>query len=190
MSAAPPFVRRFVAGTTWQDVMPHCETLAQQGIDTTLNILGEDYRGERESRAVQRQYLDLLTHMDGRHSYLSIKLTMLGLMHSEELLRELLDGLLQEAATRGIFVRIDMEGSAWTEKTVAIYEHMKKKFPALGIVLQAYLKRTRADLERLQAVDAKVRLCKGAYKESADIAWQDMQAVRQKLCAVGRDVAA
>ena len=179
MSAVPPFVRRFVAGTTWQDVMPHCEVLAQQGIDTTLNILGEDYRGESESRAVQRQYLDLLARMDGKHSYLSIKLTMLGLMHSEELLRELLDGLLREAETRGVFVRIDMEGSAWTEKTVTIYEQMKKKFPALGIVLQAYLKRTRADLERLQAVDAKVRLCKGAYKEAADIALQDMQSVRQ-----------
>ena len=179
MSAAPLFVRRFVAGTTWQDVMPHCETLAAQGIRTTLNILGEDVRGEQESRAMQRDYIDLIARMDGSSSYLSIKLTMLGLMHSEELTHELLDGLLQEAAARGVFVRIDMEGSAWTEQTVSIYERMKKTYPALGIVLQAYLKRTRADLARLQAVDGKVRLCKGAYKESADIAWQDMQAIRQ-----------
>jgi len=179
MSAAPPFVRRFVAGTTWQDVRPHCERLAAQGIRTTLNILGEDYRDKQESHAVQRQYLDLIARMDGGNSYLSIKLTMLGLMHSEALACELLDGLLQVAAARGVFVRIDMEGSAWTEQTVSIYARMKKKFPALGIVLQAYLKRTRADLERLRAVDAKVRLCKGAYKESADIALQDMQAIRQ-----------
>ena len=179
MSAAPPLVRRFVPGTTWQDVMPHCETFAAQGIRTTLNILGEDVRGERESRAVQRAYIDLLAHMDGSNSYLSIKLTMLGLMHSKALAEELLAGLLQEAAARGVFVRIDMEGSAWTEQTVSIYERMKKNFPALGIVLQAYLKRTRADLARLQAVDAKVRLCKGAYKESADIALQDMYAIRQ-----------
>ena len=179
MSAAPPFVRRFVAGTTWQDVMPHCERLAAQGIRTTLNILGEDYRDKQESHAVQHQYLDLIARMDGSNSYLSIKLTMLGLMHSEALACELLDGLLQVAAARGVFVRIDMEGSAWTEQTVSIYARMKKKFPALGIVLQAYLKRTRADLERLRTVDAKVRLCKGAYKESADIALQDMQAIRQ-----------
>lgn len=179
MSAAPPFVRRFVAGTTWQDVMPHCERLAAQGIRTTLNILGEDYRDKQESHAVQRQYLDLIARMDGNNSYLSIKLTMLGLMHSEALACELLDGLLQEAAARGVFVRIDMEGSSWTEQTVSIYARMKKKFPALGIVLQAYLKRARADLERLRAVDAKVRLCKGAYKESADIALQDMQSIRQ-----------
>ena len=179
MNSVPPFVRRFVAGATWQDVMPHCERLAAQGIRTTLNMLGEDYRDEHKSRAVQRQYLDLIARMDGNNSYLSIKLTMLGLMHSEALACELLDGLLQVAAARGVFVRIDMEGSSWTEQTVSIYARMKKKFPALGIVLQAYLKRTRADLERLQAVDAKVRLCKGAYKESADIAWQDMQIIRQ-----------
>ncbi len=179
MSSAPPIVRRFVAGTTWQDVMPHCESLAAQGIRTTLNILGEDFRGEQESRAVQREYIELLARMDGSNSYLSIKLTMLGLMHSEELTCELLDGLLQVAATRGVFVRIDMEGSAWTEQTVSIYARMKKKYPALGIVLQAYLKRTRADLERLQAVEARVRLCKGAYKEAADIAWQDMRSIRQ-----------
>ena len=97
MSVAPPLVRRFVAGTTWQDVMPHCESLAAQGIRTTLNILGEDYRGEQESRAVLREYLDLIARMDGRNSYLSIKLTMLGLMHSEELTCELLDSLLQES---------------------------------------------------------------------------------------------
>ena len=179
MSKAPPLVRRFVAGTTWQDAEPHCKSLAAQGIRTTLNMLGEDVRDEQESRAVQRKYLDLLAHMDGSTSYLSIKLTMLGLMHSEALVRELLDGLLQEAAARGVFVRIDMEGAAWTEQTVAIYAQMKKKYPALGIVLQAYLKRTHADLKRLQAVDAKVRLCKGAYKEEVDIAWQDMQAIRQ-----------
>lgn len=179
MSAAPPLVRRFVAGSTWQDALPHCKSLAAQGIRTTLNILGEDLRGEQESRAMQREYLDLVARMDGSSSYLSIKLTMLGLMHSEELACELLDGVLQEAAARGVFVRIDMEGSAWTEQTVAIYARMKKKYPALGIVLQAYLKRTRADLERLQAVDAKVRLCKGAYKESPDIALQDVQAIRQ-----------
>ena len=179
MSAAPPLVRRFVAGTTWQDVTPHCERLAAQGIRTTLNILGEDYRDERECHAVQHQYLDLIARMDGNNSYLSIKLTMLGLMHREALACELLDGLLQVAAARGVFVRIDMEGSAWTEQTISIYARMKKKFPALGIVLQAYLKRTRADLERLRTVDAKVRLCKGAYKESADIALQDMQAIRQ-----------
>ena len=157
MNAVPPFVRRFVAGTTWQDVVPHCESLAAQGIRTTVNILGEDYRGEQASRAVQREYLDLVTQMDGSNSYLSIKLTMLGLTQSEELTCELLDDLLQAAAARGVFVRIDMEGSAWTEQTVAIYARMKKKYPALGIVLQAYLKRTRADLERLKAVDAKVR---------------------------------
>ncbi len=179
MNAVPPFVRRFVAGTTWQDVVPHCEYLAAQGIRTTVNILGEDYRGEQASRAVQREYLDLVTQMDGSNSYLSIKLTMLGLTQSEELTCELLDGLLQAAAARGVFVRIDMEGSACTEQTVSIYARMKKKYPALGIVLQAYLKRTRADLDRLRAVDAKVRLCKGAYKESAEIALQDMRTIRQ-----------
>ncbi len=184
MSAAPPLVRRFVAGTTWRDALPRCKDLAAQGIRTALNILGEDYRGERESRAVQRAYLDLLARMEGDTSYLSIKLTMLGLMHSEELACELLDGLLQAAARHGVFVRIDMEGSRWTEQTIAIYMRMKKKFPALGIVLQAYLKRTQADLERLQGVDAKVRLCKGAYKEAAQIAWQDLRDIRSNYATL------
>lgn len=186
MGSVPFFVRRFVAGTTYQDVVPHTNSLGTQGIRTTINILGENYTTEEQIRKVHKEYLHLVHTMDSANTYLSIKLTMLGLSHSEGLTEELLHSLLQAASTRGVFVRIDMEGSAYTEKTVSIYERAKKNFTAVGIVLQAYLKRTKEDLARLQAVDAKVRLCKGAYKEPESLAYQSMAEVRKNYCDLAK----
>lgn len=179
VSVAPPLVRRFVAGTEFVDVLPHMKSLAADGIRTTINILGENYATESQERGVHQKYLDLVTKMNGADTYLSIKLSMLGLAHSEELAAELLHSLLQTAEQRGVFVRIDMEGSAYTEKTIAIYEKAKKKFANVGIVLQAYLKRTADDLARLWRVDAKVRLCKGAYRESPAISFQNVSDIRK-----------
>lgn len=180
-----PFVRRFVAGTVYEDVLPHQQKLAQAGIKTTINILGEDCRLEQQARAMCDTYLLVIKKMhmeDG--CYLSIKPTMIGLAHSIELARELLDKIIRAAQERNLFVRLDMESSQYVDATIALYEEAKRQYAHVGIVLQAYLHRTYADVERLHKVGAHIRLCKGAYKESAAVAIQDMHAIRKNYLKI------
>lgn len=179
MAVSPPLVRRFVAGTTYADTVPHLQKLAGQGIRTTVNLLGEDYADKDRARAMLREYLGVIEELPPSDCYLSIKLTMLGLSCGEDLCQGLLTELLSAAAERQVFVRLDMEGSNYTEKTLAIYEQAKTKFSDVGIVLQAYLHRTATDLVRLKAVDGRIRLCKGAYKESPTIAYQTLADIRR-----------
>lgn len=179
MAVSPPFVRRFVAGTTYSDTVPHLQKLAGRGIRTTVNLLGEDYGDKKRAQAMLAEYLSVINQLPPSDCYLSIKLTMLGLSLGKDFCQGLLVDLLSAAAERQVFVRLDMEGSGYTEQTLVIYEQVKAKFANVGIVLQAYLHRTVTDLERLKAVDGRVRLCKGAYKESATVAYQNLADVRR-----------
>ena len=179
MAVSLPFVRRFVAGTTYADTVPHLQKLAEQGIRTTLNLLGEDYSDKKQAQAMLREYLSIIEQLPPSDCYLSIKLTMLGLSLGEDFCQGLLTELLSAAAQRQVFVRLDMEGSNYTEKTLSIYEQVKRQYPNVGIVIQAYLHRTVADLARLKEVDARIRLCKGAYKESPTIAYQSLADIRR-----------
>ena len=184
MSKVPFFVRRFVAGTDYEDTVPCMEQLSQLGIKSTINILGENCANEQQARDMCELYLQLINKMRASDCYLSLKLTMIGLDCGDELASELLHKMLASAQERGLFVRLDMEGSTYTDRTINIYEKAKQKFNNVGIVLQAYLKRTQEDLLRLQKVDAKIRLCKGAYKETADIAFQSIDGIRNNYLAL------
>lgn len=179
-----PFVRRFVAGTAYEDVLPHQQKLADAGIKTTINILGEDCRREQQAREMCDTYLQVIKKMHTANCYLSIKLTMIGLAHSIELARELLDKVICAAQERSLFVRLDMESSQYVDATITLYEEAKRKYAHVGIVLQAYLHRTCADVARLHKVGAHIRLCKGAYKESAAVAIQDMNAIRKNYLKI------
>ena len=179
-----PFVRRFVAGTAYEDVLPHQRQLANAGIKTTINILGEDCRQEQQARAMCATYLQVIKQMHTTDCYLSVKPTMIGLAHSTALARELLDKIILAAQARKLFVRLDMESSQYVDDTITLYEEAKRKYEHTGIVMQAYLHRTCADVERLQKVGAHVRLCKGAYKEPASVALQDMNAIRKNYLKI------
>lgn len=165
---------RFVAAETTQDTIEAIRQLNRQNILATLDHLGEDVNTEAEARQARDEYMRALEliRTSGVSSNVSLKLTQFGLDVSEELVRELVASVVEKAAEVGVLVRIDMEGSPHTERTLAVYRDMRRRYSNVGIVLQAYLYRTEEDIQQLgQDGIATVRLCKGAYREPASMAF-------------------
>jgi proline dehydrogenase len=165
---------RFVAGTTVEDAVAVCERVNAQGIAVSLDSLGESVSEESEARAAAEIYHGLLYAIAARglRANVSLKLSQMGIDIREGLAEEIVSGVVEQAAAVGGFVRIDMEGSAYTEATIAMTERLHGRFPAsVGTVLQAYLYRTETDAERLLKQGIRIRLCKGAYRESPDVAF-------------------
>jgi proline dehydrogenase len=165
---------RFVAGTTVDDAVAACERVNAQGIAVSLDSLGESVALESEARASAEVYHRLLDEIAERNlnANVSLKLTQMGMDIRPELAEEIVSELVNHSARVGSFVRIDMEGSQYTEATIAMTERLHTRFPAsVGSVLQAYLYRTEADTERLLAQGIRIRLCKGAYKEGSEDAF-------------------
>ena len=165
---------RFVAGTTVEDAIAACERVNAQGIGVSLDSLGESVALESEARAAAAVYHALLDAIEARglRANVSLKLTQMGMDISPGLAEEIAGGVAEHAARIGSFVRIDMEGSDYTEATIAMTERLYARFRgAVGTVLQSYLYRTEADTERLLGQGIRIRLCKGAYKESPEIAF-------------------
>ena len=166
--------RRFVVGESLEEALEAVRSLNQEKLAATLDLLGEDIGSPAEAEASTRQVASILDGIQatGVDSNLSLKLTQLGLRIGTELCRRNLEVVLQRAAAKGIFVRIDMEGSDVTEITFRIYEQVRAQYPNVGVVVQAYLRRTHRDvMERLIPAGASVRLCKGAYMEPPDVAF-------------------
>ena len=173
MRALTFLAKRFVAGDGIGDAIKAVRALNDFGIKATLDNLGEDSLDRAQALAAADENLLMLRRIAdaGVDSNISLKLTQLGLSFDESLARESLIKIAEEAARLDNFVRIDMEGSAWTQKTLDLFYSLHVKHPNLGIVLQAYLRRTEQDCRDAAARGARVRLCKGAYKEPADIAF-------------------
>ncbi len=175
------FANRFVAGETLDTAIAAVRALNARGITASLDLLGESVHNESEARVTAKQYVEMLDRIaaEGVDSNVSLKLTAMGLDVSEELCLRLMDEVLGRARDHGTFVRIDMESSAYTQRTLDIFEH--RLFPAfrehVGIVLQSYLYRTMADVEAAIRMRARVRLCKGAYKEPDAVAFPDKKDV-------------
>jgi len=172
---AKAFARRFVAGETLDDALTAVRSLNAKGISASLDELGESVSNEREARATRDSYLRILDSIAAfrLNANVSVKLTALGLDISEELCVSLMQDLLERARTHHTFVRIDMESSEYTDRTLRLFE--ERFYPSyrenVGIVLQSYLYRTWADVERATELHCRVRLCKGAYKEPASVAF-------------------
>ncbi len=152
------------------------------GMSATLDFLGEDVRTRSEADRTRDAYAALLeaigTH--GVDANVSLKLTAMGLLFDEDLALDNLRAVMTLAAhNRDPFVRIDMEGSPVVDATLRVFERAYAENPSVGIVVQAYLRRTAADIERAIALGARVRLCKGAYAEPASIAYHDMPTIRR-----------
>lgn len=174
---AKRFAQRFVAGETLEDALRAVEPLNKKGITASLDLLGESVRTEREAHGAAREILTMLDRINERRlqSNVSLKLTQMGLDISEELCVALMHDIVGRARDLRTFVRIDMEASNYTERTLRLFED--RLHPSygdhVGIVLQSYLYRTLADVERAIAIKARVRLCKGAYKEPATVAYPE-----------------
>jgi proline dehydrogenase len=178
---AKKFARRFVAGETLEDALAAVRVLNAKGITASLDLLGESVSNEREARAAESEYLRILDriHEERLDANVSLKLTAMGLDVSEELCVAIMQDVLGRAQAYGTFVRLDMESSAYTERTFRLFE--ERLYPTykqnVGIVLQSYLYRTWSDVERAIQLKCRVRLCKGAYKEPASVAYPDKREV-------------
>ncbi len=185
-----PVVRRlsapYIAGPMLGDARATVAGLNAEGKLATVDVLGEEITRPAEAEAITQAYLDVLEAIetDGLDSSISVKLTGLGLKLDRALCRENLDAVVADAAARGTFVRIDMEDSSCTDETLALFRELRESGrDNVGVVLQAALRRTVADVAALSDLRPSVRLCKGIYVEPATIAFQDFDAVRASFLA-------
>lgn len=179
MRALTFLARRFVAGETAADAVAAGRRLQAKGIKATFDMLGEDVLDRDAAKRCAELNRELLRAIpDGVERNISIKLTMMGLDISEDFCLEQTAGILAEARKLGGFVRIDMEGSKHTQRTLDAFRKLRKDYENVGIVLQAYLHRTFDDVQECVRKGERVRLCKGAYKEPAEAALQAMDDIR------------
>jgi proline dehydrogenase len=173
------FSARYIAGSTLGDAVATVRALNGDGKMATVDVLGEEITREAEARAIAKAYCDVFAAIDreGLDANVSVKPTALGLDLSSDLCRENLELLL--AAADGNFVRIDMEDSSTTSETLRLYRDLREDgHTNVGVVLQAYLRRTLDDIRSLADLRPNVRLCKGIYVEPPSIAYTDYDAVR------------
>lgn len=167
------FSARFVAGRTLEEAIAACVQIHREGIAATLDYLGENVKSLDEAIACRDTYLRMLKAMQdaGIEPNVSLKLSQFGLDLSEAACEENVAALVQAAAAIGGFVRIDMESSEYTDRTISLVERLHKRYRACGTVIQAYLRRSAADIGTLDTEQIRVRLCKGAYLEKPPAAF-------------------
>ena len=185
-----PIVRRiadrYIAGTELADACRVVERLNGAGKMATIDVLGEEITRPDEARAIACEYEDVFQTIERQRldSNVSVKLTALGLKLGYELCRENLELVVRRAAESANFVRIDMEDSSCTDDTLRMYRELRDRgYDNVGVVLQAYLRRTLADIEALADLRPNVRLCKGIYVEPPAIAYQGFEEVRENFVA-------
>lgn len=175
MASEESFARRFIAGETVDEAIAVARRLESQRLLLTLDYLGESVRTPEEAVAATREYIRLIDVIAaaGIERNVSLKLTQLGIDVDRATCIDNLRRVLDPAAANGVYVRIDMENSRYTAMTLDVFETLwHLEYRNLGVALQAYLHRTEQDVLRMNALGARVRLVKGAYKEPASAAWQ------------------
>ena len=172
---------RYIAGPELKDAREAVRRINAEGKLATVDVLGEEITTAEEAAAIVRAYQDVFADIErcGLDANVSVKLTALGLKLDYGLCRDNLRTVVADAASRGNFVRIDMEDSSTTDDTLRLYRELREEGHSnLGVVLQAMLRRTVSDIGALADLTPSVRLCKGIYVEPPDIAYQDYEAVR------------
>ena len=173
--------QRYIAGPELKDAREAVRRINAEAKLATIDVLGEEITTEEEAAAIVRAYQDVFADIQrcGLDSNVSVKLTGLGLKLGYDLCRENLRTVVEDAASRRNFVRIDMEDSSTTDETLRLYRELREEGnDNVGVVLQAMLRRTQSDIVALAELKPSVRLCKGIYVEPPDLAYQDYEAVR------------
>jgi proline dehydrogenase len=173
------FAARYVAGDTLDDALSTIRSLAAEGAMATIDVLGESVTRKEQTAATRDEYLRVLDAIatSGLSANVSVKPTAVGLAIDPALARENCRIICTKAASLGVFVRLDMEDSSVTEATLRLVLELKAEFPNTGIVLQAYLRRSLGDLDRMIAAQMNVRICKGIYIEPRRIAWKGHETI-------------
>lgn len=182
-------VSRFVAGETVETALAATRDLAAKGITATLDQLGENVASEEEAKRAVESYADILRQLHGSslEPNISVKLTMVGLDFGPDVAQRNMESILAVAREVSGFVRIDMEGSRYTEDTMRIAEDLHRTFPLeVGTVIQSYLRRAEADVQRCNEIGMRIRLVKGAYSEPAEIAFQKRVEVDENFALLAR----
>ena len=173
--------QRYIAGPELKDARETVRKLNAEGKVATIDVLGEEITTEEEAAAIVRAYLDVFADIERCRldSGVSVKLTALGLNLDYGVCRANLRTVVEDAASRGNFVRIDMEDSSTTDDTLRLYRELREEgHDNVGVVLQAMLRRTADDIAGLADLRPSVRLCKGIYVEPPEVAYQDFGEVR------------
>jgi proline dehydrogenase len=165
--------KRFVAGEKLDDALEAAREVNRDLQLASLDLLGENVSDEAGARRAADEYISIFDRIEQERldANVSLKLTQLGLDLSENLCLELLEKIVAHASGQSNFVRVDMEGSAYTQRTVDIVKRVRAEYSSVGTVMQAYLYRAEQDVQDLLAVGCRIRLCKGAYQEPPDVAF-------------------
>jgi proline dehydrogenase len=173
--------QRYIAGPSLDDAVEVVRSLNDEAKMATIDVLGEEITRREEATALLAEYEDVLETVgrEALDSNISVKLTGLGLNLDHDFCRENIAELVREAGIRSSFVRIDMEDSSTTSETLALYRDLREEgLDNVGVVLQAYMKRTLADIAGLADLRPNVRVCKGIYVEPPEVAFQEFETVR------------
>jgi proline dehydrogenase len=171
--------RRFVAGETLDEAIAAARKCNELGMATSLDYLGENVATTTDAQRARNAYLEVFDRIarEKLDANVSCKLTQMGLDLSAEFCEGLVLSVAERAAGYDNFLRVDMEGSIYTQRTVELVKRIRARNPAIGTVIQSYLYRSEGDIRDLLGYGCRVRLCKGAYKESADVAFEKKQEV-------------
>lgn len=182
------FANKYIAGDSIGDAVTKVRELNSKNIMATVDVLGESIKDKEEARKSKDESLEVLDTIvkHNLNGNLSVKLTMLALAMDYELCKSLFTEILESAKSKNIFVRIDMEDSSVTDITIKMYKEMRAKYDNVGLVLQAYLRRTEQDVLHLTEEKANFRICKGIYVEPESIAFKDKQEIRDNFLKVLR----
>jgi proline dehydrogenase len=177
------FAGKYIAGEQLQDAVDLVKTLNARGIFATMDVLGESIKSKEEAIAAKKKCIEVLEAIDVHKlkANLSIKPTQMGLAIDEDFALEQISEIVKKAKTLNNFVRIDMEDSPFTDSTIRVYKKIYETIGNVGIVLQAYLRRTLNDVEHLNKLGTNYRLCKGIYVEPEDIAYKGKQEIRDNF---------
>lgn len=172
---------RYIAGDTLDEAVKTVRDLNREGCVATIDLLGESTESKADAARKLRDYKKVVDALDEHDlkSGISIKLTGLGLTLNEELCRANVEEIVEYAGARGRFVRVDMEDSPYTSATLSIVQDTYRRHPNTGAVLQAYMRRSIEDVQRVIEAGFSVRLCKGIYDEPRQVAYKDFDTVRQ-----------
>ncbi|MEK6791988.1 MAG: proline dehydrogenase family protein [Deltaproteobacteria bacterium] len=184
------FARRYVAGEDRREAIEVASALNQSGIACTIDNLGENVKDSNEAEGSVKEYLSLLDDIAsaGVGAAVSLKLTHLGLDLKGDLAYDNARRIIKRAAGYNNFVRFDMEGSAYTQRTIDIFLRLRDEFANVGCVLQSSLLRSQDDAKCLMDKNASIRLVKGAYKEPPSIAFKDKKDVDQNYSAIMKEL--
>ena len=182
------FSKSYIAGHRPKEVIDIVKNLNSQGFSATIDILGEHINSQDKTNSVTKEYIQIYNDIakNSVDSNISVKPTHIGLDISMDLALENFKILINKASESSNFLRIDMESSKNTDSTLKIYDDLFKIYPKVGVVLQAYLKRSIADIEKLAGPGFNARICKGIYKENKNIAYQDPEDISKNFLAMAK----